>query len=363
MSGIHGQFLDAVREISFDGPGQRVKTSGGYQLTGSAISISNGLEIEGAAIRFAGDQQAMVLFQFMEADGLWSEKYQAKTFAEPNSDRFIASILDTGIASARAIRYEVQSLKMVRFLTGGVFDRRDGETKISNNPPAIKPNRMGVEKPTVISREEWGARPPESGYSNHPYFRKLTLHHAAGWAAKSLDEGKAAVKSIQEFHQDGRGWSDIGYHFLVDMAGNIYQGRPETVLGAHVGGANTGNIGVCALGCYHPPETSWPCDDEMTYATEKSLIHLYSWIADTYGVDPNVLKGHRDYFGTTSCPGDNVWSMLPQMRADIVLFVQYGEQPTRYALFQNYPNPFNATTTLHYDVPEISQVTLTIYDI
>jgi flagellar hook assembly protein FlgD len=51
------------------------------------------------------------------------------------------------------------------------------------------------------------------------------------------------------------------------------------------------------------------------------------------------------------------------MRADIVLFIQYGEQPTRYALFQNYPNPFNATTTLHYDVPEISQVTLTIYDI
>ena len=363
MSGIHGQFLDAVREISFDGPGQRLKTSGGYQLTGSAISISNGLEIEGAAIRFAGDQQAMVLFQFMEADGQWSEKYQAKTFAEPNSDRFIASILDTGIASARAIRYEVQSLKMVRFLTGGVFDRRDGETKISNNPPAIKPNRMGVEKPTVISREEWGARPPESGYSNHPYFRKLTLHHAAGWAAKSLDEGKAAVKSIQEFHQDGRGWSDIGYHFLVDMAGNIYQGRPETVLGAHVGGANTGNIGVCALGCYHPPETSLPCYDEMTYATEKSLIHLYSWIADTYGVDPNVLKGHRDYFGTTSCPGDNVWPMLPQMRADIVLFIQYGEQPTRYALFQNYPNPFNTTTTLHYDVPEISHVQLTIYDI
>jgi hypothetical protein len=199
MSGMHGQFLDAVREISFDGPGQRVKTSGGYQLTGSAISISNGLEIEGAAIRFAGDQQAMVLFQFMEADGQWSEKYQAKTFAEPNSDRFIASILDTGIASARAIRYEVQSLKMVRFLTGGVFDRRDGETKISNNPPAIKPKRMGVEKPTVISREEWGARPPESGYSNHPYFRKLTLHHAAGWAAKSLDEGKPLLSPSKNF--------------------------------------------------------------------------------------------------------------------------------------------------------------------
>ncbi len=360
---MHGQFLDAVREISFDGPGQRVKTSGGYALTGSAISISDGPEIEGVAIRFSGDQQAIVWIQFMEVNGQWSEKYQAKTFAEPNSDRFIASILDNGIASARAIRYEAQSSTVVHFLSGGIFDRRDGETKMSFNPPAIKHKRSGVEKPKVISRDEWGARPPESGYSNHPYFRKLTLHHAAGWAAKTLDEGKAAVKSIQEFHQDGRGWSDIGYHFLVDMGGNIYQGRPETVLGAHVGGANTGNIGVCVLGCYHPPETSWPCYDEMTYATEKSLIHLYAWIADTYEIDPNVLKGHRDYFGTTSCPGDNVWPLIPQMQADIVLFILYGEQPTRYALFQNYPNPFNATTTLHYDVPEISQVTLTIYDI
>ena len=191
----------------------------------------------------------------------------------------------------------------------------------------------------------------------------MTLHHAAGWAAKTLDEGKAAVKSIQDFHQDGRGWSDIGYHFLVDMAGNIYQGRPETVLGAHVGGANTGNIGVCILGCYHPPETSIPCFDEMSYNSEQSLIKLYAWISDTYGVEPKLLKGHRDYFGTTSCPGNNVWSMLPKLRSEISLFILYGFQPTRFALFQNYPNPFNASTTLHYDLPEPSSVSISIFDI
>ena len=101
----------------------------------------------------------------------------------------------------------------------------------------------------------------------------------------------------------------------------------------------------------------------MTYNTEKSLIHLYAWISDTYGIQPTVLKGHRDYFGTTSCPGDNVWPLLPQIRAEIALFIQYGEQPTRFALFQNYPNPFNATTTLHYDIPEPADVKIVIYDI
>ena len=151
--------------------------------------------------------------------------------------------------------------------------------------------------------------------------------------------------------------------FLVDMAGNIYQGRPETVLGAHVGGANTGNIGVCILGCYHPPETSIPCNDEMTYNSEQSLIQLYAWISDTYGVEPKVLKGHRDYFGNTSCPGNNVWSMLPQLRSEIALFILYGFQPTRFALFQNYPNPFNSSTTLHYDLPEPARVSVIIYDV
>ena len=142
-----------------------------------------------------------------------------------------------------------------------------------------------------------------------------------------------------------------------------YQGRPETVLGAHVGGANTGNIGVCILGCYHPPATNIPCNDEMSYNSEKSLIQLYAWISDTYGVEPKVLKGHRDYFGNTSCPGDNVWAMLPQLRSEIALFVLYGFQPTRFALFQNYPNPFNASTTLHYDLPEPSRVSIVIYDV
>lgn len=73
--------------------------------------------------------------------------------------------------------------------------------------------------------------------------------------------------------------------------------------------------------------------------------------------------GHRDYFGTTSCPGDNVWPLIPPLRADIILYMEFGELPTRFALFQNYPNPFNANTTLHYDLMENLTVKLTIYDI
>ena len=55
--------------------------------------------------------------------------------------------------------------------------------------------------------------------------------------------------------------------------------------------------------------------------------------------------------------------MLPQLRSEITLFVLYGFQPTRFALFQNYPNPFNASTTLHYDLPEPSRVSIVIFDV
>jgi len=363
VSQINSQFLDSASPIRFENLGRLSKVNSLFILSGSSQSISDQAQIEGAVLRFEGDASSLVTIQYIFSNGVLSKKLKAKTFAEPGSDRFLASVTNEPKENIKGISYSAESKTPITFLGGGLFitekDPKDSELGFQK----MMPKQSGVDKPKIITRAEWGARNPKYDYSNHPYFNKMTLHHSAGWAATTLEEGKAAVKSIQEFHQDGRGWSDIGYHFLVDMGGNIYQGRPETVLGAHVGGANTGNIGVCILGCYHPPETSISCYDEMTYSSEQSLIQLYAWISDTYGVEPKLLKGHRDYFGTTSCPGNNVWAKLPELRSEISLFIMYGFQPTRFALFQNYPNPFNSSTTLHYDLPEPTGVVISIYDV
>jgi len=363
LSELSGQLLDTATPIEFDRNPTLSKINSNYILQGSSFELNAFTQIEGVALRFNGDTSATVWVQYVFQGDSLSEKYQAKLFYEPASDRFIASVLQKSQSEIIRIRYIAESKAPLNLINGGIYTDYENEEILNDTNNPIIPKNLLVDKPKIISRAEWGARNPKYDYSNHPYFNKMTLHHAAGWGARTLDEGKAAVKSIQEFHQDGRGWSDIGYHFLVDMAGNIYQGRPETVLGAHVGGANTGNIGVCLLGCYHPPETSIPCYDEMTYNSEQSLIKLYAWISDTYGVEPKLLKGHRDYFGTTSCPGNNVWSMIPQLKSEISLFILYGFQPTRFALFQNYPNPFNTSTTLHYDLPEPSKVSISIYDV
>ena len=363
ISDLNAQLLDTATPIEFEDNPRLLKTSSGYLLKGSSIDLNAFTLIEGAALRFVGDTTSSVSIQYIFQGDSLSPQYKAKLFYEPGTDRFIASVLQKSKTEIIGIRYTAESKTAIRLLSGGIYTIFENEEVLNDNVARLTPKKSIVDKPKIITRAEWGAKNPKYDYSNHPYFNKMTLHHAAGWGAKTLDEGKAAVKSIQEFHQDGRGWSDIGYHFLVDMAGNIYQGRPETVLGAHVGGANTGNIGVCMLGCYHPPETSIPCFDEMTYSSEQSLIKLYAWISDTYDVEPKLLKGHRDYFGTTSCPGNNVWSTLPQLRSEISLFILYGFQPTRFALFQNYPNPFNSSTTVHYDIPEPSKVSISIYDI
>ncbi|MBC8216141.1 MAG: N-acetylmuramoyl-L-alanine amidase [Candidatus Marinimicrobia bacterium] len=217
-------------------------------------------------------------------------------------------------------------------------------------------------KPTIITRAEWGARAPTHGYSLHPYYTKLTLHHAAGFSASNIEEGKEQMRAIQDLHQFVRGWSDIGYHFVVDKAGYIYQGRPETVIGAHVMDNNTGNIGVCVLGCYHPPEPY--CGDHLTEDTINSLVALYAWISGEYNYDPSVLRGHRDYpYNDTSCPGHNIYDKLPELRNDIGRYVELGGYPLEYIVSNNYPNPFNRQTIITYDVPTDNHIKIVVYDL
>ena len=113
------------------------------------------------------------------------------------------------------------------------------------------------------------------GQSNGPTPLPLsTLHHAAGFSASDLADGKVQVKRIQRLHQEGNGWADIGYHFLIDAAGTMYQGRPYTqdislvqkptlVIGVHVAGHNTGNVEICLLGCFHPETNASTCNDVL----------------------------------------------------------------------------------------------------
>ncbi len=177
--------------------------------------------------------------------------------------------------------------------------------------PAVPPR--GPEDPTatrplVHPRAEWGAVTPAEPYSPDPLPWRVTLHHSDGKYTRTLDESKAEARFIQDFHIHGRGWNDIGYHFLVDSAGNILEGRPEGVLGAHTLGNNEGNVGIVLLGNYHPPK-----NDKPTRAQLDAVASIGRYLVARYGIDPKSLRGHRDYKGT-DCPGDVAYAKLDWLR-------------------------------------------------
>ena len=166
----------------------------------------------------------------------------------------------------------------------------------------------------VISREEWGAAATRCNSQNATK-DKIAIHHTVTQANTTA----AQLRQIQNFHMSGRDWCDIGYHFLVTVDGKVWEGRPVHLLGTHVGGHNTNNIGVSFVGCFHP--TSDCANLQPDVPPEVMIANAGSFLSvlvQEYGINvtAQTLKGHRDHSGaSTACPGDNLHARLDDLRA------------------------------------------------
>ena len=203
-----------------------------------------------------------------------------------------------------------------------------GSTPSGGPPP--------VPQPAVVRRADWGADEAMKGH-DPPAFapvRRVSLHHTAG---SEGDDPAATVRAIYAYHTKANGWNDIGYNFLVDSAGRIYEGRyardyapgeiptaedreGRGVIGAHTAGNNTGTVGVALLGDYSG-------DARPTSAAVAAAERLIAWKADRHDIDVagttmwstgerSTLIGHRDAVAT-ACPGDRLYDQLPGMRQRI----------------------------------------------
>ncbi|MDD5208111.1 MAG: peptidoglycan recognition family protein [Elusimicrobiales bacterium] len=170
----------------------------------------------------------------------------------------------------------------------------------------------------VIRRADWQAAPPTQPYTPHEP-RYFTLHHTAAHYPGTYKEAVAEMQFIQDFHQNGRGWIDIAYHFLIDPAGNIFEGRPIKVLGAHVKNRNTANIGISIMGDYHPPKSNL-----FTPASQDSFVAIGRYLRDTYEVPVSSFYAHRD-IGDTTCPGDDLYAKKEFLRG--LIFTPQEPQP------------------------------------
>ena len=175
-----------------------------------------------------------------------------------------------------------------------------------------------VGQPGIISRAGWGA--DESKRSWAPSFaplKRMIVHHTV--TTNDDRNPTATVRSIYHYHAVSQGWGDIGYNFLVDPAGRIYEGRwsgsitgedgaKRGVIGAHARGHNAGAVGTAMLGNLS--------GRDATPEAKNALADLLAWKADRHNLDPQGVIGHRDA-GQTSCPGEVFYQGLPGVRNEI----------------------------------------------
>lgn len=204
-----------------------------------------------------------------------------------------------------------------------------GDTELSEKQPAptspapVLQARSACDcpLPTYQSRDEWcpdGDCLPVSTPSPTTVTH-LIVHHSAGPNVSS--NWAAVVRSFWDFHVNVNGWNDIGYNWLVDPNGVLYEGRGNDILGAHFCGKNGGTMGVCVIGDY--------TDIEPTSQTMETLTRLLSWKACDRNLDPlgssyhtssgqnlHHISGHRDGC-STSCPGNLLYPLLPFLRSTV----------------------------------------------
>ncbi len=189
-------------------------------------------------------------------------------------------------------------------------------------------------KPAIVTRAGWKAN--EKIVRAAPsYASKLSfavVHHTAGGQPATPAKSAAVVRAIQIYHVKSNGWNDIGYNFLVDPFGQIFEGRgggmTKNVIGAHAEGFNTGSVGISVLGSYGSTAPS-------TAATD-ALVRLIAWRLDLAHVDPTsslswtsqgggkypagtavlvkAVSGHGDV-GATACPGAKLKGALGSIAA------------------------------------------------
>lgn len=157
----------------------------------------------------------------------------------------------------------------------------------------------------TIPRSDWAHGVPRDGLASPMGSPELiTIHHEGGptdFDSTSRAAAARRIESIRRFHVVDRGWADIGYHYLIDPAGRIWEGRPLTLAGAHVRDRNPGNIGICVLGNF---ERQRPTPAQLT-----AVLLLVTSLQREHSIADERVFLHAD-LGDTACPGRHLRSAL-----------------------------------------------------
>ncbi|MEU9730434.1 peptidoglycan recognition protein [Streptomyces sp. NPDC048002] len=189
-------------------------------------------------------------------------------------------------------------------------------------------------RPKIVTRKGWGANESwrEKAFVYTKKVKAAFVHHTASGNGYKCSQAPSVIRGIYRYHVVSMGWRDIGYNFVVDKCGNIYEGRAggvaKAVLGAHTLGFNSDSMGIALLGSH---ATAKPSAASVT-----AVARLTAWKLGLFGANPkgktylksgggnlyakgknvrlNVISGHRDGFAT-ECPGAQLYKKLGTARS------------------------------------------------
>jgi len=203
-------------------------------------------------------------------------------------------------------------------------------------PPPPEPTGAAVLPPPVIPRAAWGA---DEGYrfsargeiwpATYAPIEHVIVHHSE---TANFEDPLVAIRSIYYFHAVTRGWGDIGYNFLIDFLGNIYEGRAggSDVVGGHARLYNDGSSGIGLIGNYQARAITPEMRASLQWLTAYLARNLDPFGAAPFYDIPNLptICGHRDV-NPTACPGDFLYEELPALRDEVSTIFATGQVPTR----------------------------------
>ncbi|PFG32529.1 N-acetylmuramoyl-L-alanine amidase [Sanguibacter antarcticus] len=208
-------------------------------------------------------------------------------------------------------------------------------------PAAYMPNLVlpaaTMAQPAIVTRAQWGAPAPvcSGGYGSSTL--AAAVHHTASSNSYTAAQVPGLLRGIAEYHtrpeaSGGRGWCDVGYNFLVDKFGTIYEGRAggidQPVLGIHTGGFNSRVIGVSAIGNYQDASVSAAMAEAISqviawkFAQHRIMANTSVTLVSGGGASKypegtsvtfSTIFGHRDA-QLTSCPGQYLYALLGDIR-------------------------------------------------
>ena len=189
-----------------------------------------------------------------------------------------------------------------------------GVSRIGADPlaPALERNELAQARKsadwgryTIVRRSSWTTKKVRKNHRPMNGITRITLHHTGEYKGMIGKTDKQIIQAIENYHRNGRKWSAIGYHYLVGRDGNIYEGRPAHIQGAHVSGGNKHNLGISVVG-----------DFERKAPNARQLATLKNFLDDMrskYKVPRKRVYGHRD-IKPSICPGTQLYKWLQKYK-------------------------------------------------